>query len=1774
LALYSGKNSYFYQFKLTTIDEMKQKLLRKTFLVLFAMLSFEYLADGQRLMDKLDRSVVAIKSTSGVYVNWRIPSDEWYDVSYNIYRDGQKLNSSPITGASNYTDASGSVSSTYTVTSIKNGKEGSHSKASAVISTPYLEIPMRTLPESLAYELNDATAADLDGDGQYEIIVKRLNKDFENLTTTWFTFFEAYKLDGTFLWAINVGPNIINDVEINILAYDFNGDGKAEVIMRSSEGTVDGIGDTIKDTDNDGITNYRATGIRINSSPYMIKGPEFLSLYDGATGKELDRVDFIAREPLVQWGSEGMTESQLAHRSNKFFFGAPFLNGKTPSVFTGRGIYHRSKFQTYDVVNNKLVPRWTFDSEYGDYYGQGNHNYSIADVDDDGRDEIVWGSMCVDDDGTGLYSTKMGHGDALHVGDLDPYHKGLEVFSCLEESPVYGTLFRDAATGKILHHYVRGSDCGRCCAGNITESCKGAELWGGGYGYSATDLVALPHFGVAENYAVYWDGDLLQEICDHRGFTTTTGVGYGTLTKFQKYGQIDTLLKADAYSCNWSKGTPCLQADIIGDWREEEIWRSTDNKSLRIYTTPYETQHRIYSLMHDYQYRQAIAWQMCGYNQPPHVSYFLGETYTTPPPAISTNNKLVWTGTTSDWNTTASNWTRNDTTITFSDGKQVLFDVSGTNRTVEMTGTLQPEVLTVSGPMDYVLEGQGTLAGAMRLNKQGAGSLTLNGNHSYTGATEVWDGKLIIGDTLSSSPVWLNRFGELAGDGKLSQGLTMEYSSSLAPGDTSNSDTLTIGSSLTMKTGSILNLDIASKPSNVSDLLIINGNLTLSGKLSMNIKLIEDSITAGDYVLARISGSITGGVDSFTVNGIVTKKYALSFENQKLILHISNIRSSASIIWNGSSSGVWDIATTANWLNKNAGDIFVNNDTVNFTDAAISKNVTINVNPQPTITQFNSTLAYTLDGTGSISGSGWLYKTNTGTVTINTRNNFTGKTVINGGSLIVKYAPTSTANGGLGTNISEPDSLQISGGAILKFMTDKEITDRGLSLGSGGAVFDLPYQLSWNGIIKGSSLTKKGNGTLILGYSDTLLNQTILEAGKLKLGTEAALIYGPGQNVILKGGTLEMLNGISSNSVSRFNIVVPEGATSSMILDGRCDYYGTLTGAGTLNLATDYVRATLRGDWSAFTGTINVTANSANSSSHDDFRVSNLYGYTSSTINLGAGVYAYHTSGSSTVQVGMLTGAATSYITAGSWNVGSKGSDGTFAGIISGTGAITKTGSGVWTLSGANTYTGATTINGGTLNLTGSISGTGNVVVNAGTLAGSGTLAGAVTINNGGILAPGDGSIGTLTVQNNVNFLPGSSFNVKVDRNTTPNSDRLTATGAVTLNGVLNIFNTGTSLLAGDNLQIINSSDISGTFEAIVPSVPGTNLLWDTSSLTTNGILRVVAYAPQTISMNFTNKQYGDADFSAEAVVSSGLPLTYSIDNPLVATISENGVIHIVGLGTCTVTASQAGDATHQPATATKMLTISKGNLIISFDSIMPKTYGDTAFNISLSSNSSDLPVIITSSNPDIASIDNKSVTIHKAGSTRFTASQQGNNFYNDAANVVRLLQVNKATLRVRVADTSRYVDEANPVFRLIFDGFVGDDTRDSLTSLPEAACSANDTGVYEITVSGGEALNYNFAYTSGTLTVMKKGQTNSPQLATNAIRIHPNPTSEWLYVDFDEANSLAIVELYNLWGTKIVSCTSTDRLVKINLSSLPAGIYKLTITRGNQTIVQSIVKN
>jgi autotransporter-associated beta strand protein len=1403
----------------------------------FLFLFFLQPIHSQRRMENLNRGLVAAKTAGGVYINWRITGGEWFDVSYNIYRDGEKINNIPITGASNYEDAAGTLSSKYKISAVVDGIEQPACSEVSVLPNPYKEITMEPIPKIAGvpdsyytlYEINDITTADLDGDGEYDFIVKRLNKGYDPakpFENQYYHLFDAYKSDGTFMWRIDIGPNLTSDVEINVLAYDFDGDGKAEVVARTSEGTKDGTGYVIPDLSNamgqpvpDGKTNYRDR-FQQNSSWYEYEGPEYLSLFDGETGAMLDRIDYIARQPVEQWGSSGMSATQLAHRACKYHYGAPYLDGKKPSVLVTRGIYHRIKMATYDVTDKKLIPRWTFDSENGPYSAQGNHNYSIADVDNDGRDEIVYGSMTIDDDGKGLYTTQLGHGDAIHVGDLDPYRKGLEVFACLENSPYYGTTFRAAETGEILLQYIKGSDCGRAIAANVTDRYKGAELAPSASGsFSASERREVPVTGSSQNFRIYWDGDLLEELVDHNNFTEAIGKGIGKVQKYNGSTWNDILVTTGYYSCNYTKGTPCLQADLFGDWREELVYRSGDDSNIRIYFTTTPTEHRIYTLMHDMQYRQAIAWQMCGYNQPPHVSYFLGEAekILLPPPPVMENGRSPGT---------------------FENSKDVLFDISThTGATVVLTTAVSPRNLFINSTDDYIFEmsGNGKLTGTMRLEKQGPGKLTINGNNDFSGATEIWDGHASLNGEFPNSPVWLNRFAGLSVAGTLGNGLSMSYGSILYP-----EGTLHIGKNLVAGEGSVIELDLYH---NANDTIIIGDTFFLAGQMTFRIKKTGE-LAEGTYLLAQVS-KVDGDLDNIKIEGLESQILSVTHADGKLVMSVRNMRAAASIVWKGDQAGaVWNLAKDENFLLNNAATYFSVGDAVTFDDSSDSKTVNKAGSLSAGSVLIDATGDYIIQGDGKLTGSAVLTKTGTGKLTLRGVNEYTGATVVNGGTLAVENMPNLEYAGSIGFGSDNPDLFILDGGTFTSALyTGTLKSSKAIKIGPNGGTFQTNINFEWTAAIAGGALTKTGNSNLALFGANTH-DKLIVKNGSVTLKTEEA---NPGKTVVLENGTLNCLDNSSTYSTATWNIEVPEDGSGTINLDSRCDYRGTLTGGGVLNLKSPYVRSDLTGNWSAFTGTINATSDSDGG----DLRFNNSYGLANAELNLSGKLTVYNNAGSAFAIGALSGGSSDTKLNDETWTIGAKNTNTTFNGIITGA-ALTKAGTGALKLTNANTYSGSTTVNGGYLvamNTTGSATGTGQVSVanNAG-LGGKGFIDGNVIVGANATIEAGDPTatnwtdkVGTLTLNKNLTL--NGTLRMNVRNGAGYACSKLVVKGTTTLNGglILEIADGAQEFALGTELTLLNlQGTVNGTFASLnlPPTVVGT--VWNTDSLLTTGKIKVI----------------------------------------------------------------------------------------------------------------------------------------------------------------------------------------------------------------------------------------------------------------------------------------------------------------------------------------------
>ncbi len=606
---------------------MKTKFRYFAVLAIFVIITGPQ-STAQRQMENLDRGVVAIrKSNDSVYIGWRLLGTEPDGIAFNLYRQSGKekpvrLNKKSITETTDYEDSNVNWKNdnSYFVRSVINGAEQQRSKSFTLKAEApvqqYINIPLKT---PAGYTPNDVSVGDLDGDGEYELVLHQTGRSIDTPSTgiSGIPIFQAYKMDGTFLWQISLGRNIREGAHYTqFMVYDLDGDGIAEFACKTADGTTDGMGKVKGDSTKEWRNLDR------NSGPFygkILDGPEYFTIFSGRTGEELATTNYIPdRYPLNGWNGHGGNGGgdSTGNRVDRMLACVAYLDGVHPSVIMCRGYYGRSVLAAWDWRNGKLTSRWVFDSKDGEnpYSGQGNHNISVADVDADGKDEIIYGSMVVDDNGKGLFSTGFRHGDAIHAGDLDPERPGLEVFGIHEiESRTTGpgVSVYDARSGEILFKGSMNKDVGRGVADDIDPSNPGAEMWwSGSEGLFSLKGDRIGDAPSSTNFLIWWDGDLSRELLDGN--------------HIDKYNAGRLFTADGCVSNNGSKSTPALSADLFGDWREEVIFRTADNQNLRIYTTVIPSGQRIYTLMHDPQYRLAVATENVAYNQPPHTGFFIG----------------------------------------------------------------------------------------------------------------------------------------------------------------------------------------------------------------------------------------------------------------------------------------------------------------------------------------------------------------------------------------------------------------------------------------------------------------------------------------------------------------------------------------------------------------------------------------------------------------------------------------------------------------------------------------------------------------------------------------------------------------------------------------------------------------------------------------------------------------------------------------------------------------------------------------------------------------------------------------------------------------------------------------------------------------------------------------------------------------------------------------------------------------------------------------------
>ena len=1377
---------------------------------------------AQRQMERLGRGLVALRSsTTQVYVGWRWLGNDPVDLGFNVYRVTggvtNRLNALPLTQTTDFVDTppTFALPHTYFIRTVRGGREvedvWAHPSGRSSFTVPahapvpvdhqgrvapYLNIPLQvppggTTPDGVSYTYspNDCSVGDLDGDGEYELVVKwdpSNSKDNSQSGYTGNVYLDAYRWDGTLLWRIDLGRNIRAGAHYTqFMVYDLDGDGRAEVACKTAPGTRDGQGNWVLMPGDNPNADYR------NSSGYILSGPEYLTIFDGRTGAALWTTNYLPpRGSVSAWGDS------YGNRVDRFLACVAYLDGVRPSLVMCRGYYTRTVLVAWDWRDGRLTHRWTFDSNasgWGAYAGQGNHNLSVADVDGDGRDEIVYGACTIDDNGRGLYTTGLGHGDAMHVSDMDPDRPGLEVWGVHENpSAAGGGSFRDARTGQLIWGIEGPGDTGRGLASPIDGRFRGYQFWSS-VSPGVLDVRGQPVSAnrPSINFAVWWDADWLRELHDSAG-------SGGTAAKLDKWtgNGVQRILSpytvdGGALNINGTKANPCLSGDLWGDWREEILLRSADNTRLMLFVSVVPATNRFRTFLHDPQYRLALAWQNVGYNQPPHPGFYVGPGMDEPPVLPVSDAALAWVGGGDNrWDESGTRWLVHNlwtrTVLTnFRNGQSVLFDLRGAGAPrVILTTELQPAQVTVHSPTDYEFSGGGW-TGPMSLIKAGTGTLTLANTNAYTGPTEVSEGALLIHGALLASAVrvrpgvWLNS--RLGGTGLVGGGAVLGRGCILDPGAGGGAaGVLTFSNRLELQNARLW-FDLSSDPTGTarpSDRVVVWGSISLSGTNRVELRLLEGQLGPGLYPLIEYTGGVTGGLANLElVNpprpGLVLTQAAGMFG---LLVPDPLPAGGRWLVWRGAGAQ-WDTGVSLHWLENGQPTVFVQGDRVRFDDTgATVAEVILNGLLQPGLVLVDAAAHYRFTGPGSLAGTNMLIKGGTGTLTLLTTNTFTGGIVLSNGVL----ALSGPAPGSVTANQFAPGA-----GPVTFYGGTLQLYGYGLSDNTS------TYGSLTNRLVVPAGQT----GIIRTGPRQTLASQ-VLGGGTLQLYVDYVRGEVTGDWTAFTGRLLVRATPgtPTSSAYDDFRVGTPTGFPQARVhLGAGVAMYSRAPAGSVIPL----------GELSAEEGAVLLAGG-------------------------GSGLGAQN---------------------AVTWRVGALNTSATNAARISGNTGLIKEGLGTWTLTGSNNYTGPTTINAGTLVISGNQrAATGAVTVaTTATLAGTGVVGGATVVR--GSLQVGGVEPGILTFASDLTLESSAVTLLKV-AGPSPAHDRLRVEGTCRLDGRLRVLAvTPEPFEAGQRFALIQATRIQGGFESYELPTLEEGLGWRTERLATDGTLWVVRTTPPQLGI-------------------------------------------------------------------------------------------------------------------------------------------------------------------------------------------------------------------------------------------------------------------------------------------------------------------------------------
>lgn len=1442
-------------------------LNRKTSIIIALLSLLAVGAYSQRLQQKLGRGVVAVNrsgssirsvtSTAGTgsLISWRKLAEEPEGTTYNVYKrskgaaDFTKMNSTPLTVTCLQTTLTNNTE--YAVTAVSpDGVEGA-------MSTPYLYKTQAypnvwfnfdfddTVIKRNDYRTKYCWPMDVDGNGEYDaVVVDRLfagaanNDDAENAqdnTATTTHKIQAYLLDGTLLWTVDMGPNVNicagqNDM---VLAYDINCDGRSEVIIRSSDGTrfwdkaagtwgkYVGGSDT-PDIDGDGITDYRTQTKR--------NPPVYMSVIDGATGEEL-----AYSELQYTWVTDGSDHYSRDNRSSYMNFGYGAMEGHFGIAYLD-GIHPSLVMECADRESGGLhhvyVHSWDYDWTGGtatnwhhSHTWSANdkrpacaefHQIRILDGDGDGCDELWTGGYGVNPAQNRFVATGLGHGDRFIISDIDPDRPGLEGYA-IQQSALLGQCLYDTKTAERIKEWYLPSvyDVGRGACLDIDASHKGYEIlsYADEFVYDCKGEKTGQTRSGSMFEGSWWDGDLQREWLNSPG-----GSGWGTNMMVSKVlgNRLCEFSQESSWATHGGTGTrPTFMGDIIGDWREEVILAKQNADSstgLVGYTTNIPTQHSIYCLQQDPHYRLDCTTR--GYYQHPNTGFYLGGDMPMPPlpPVFEAD-------------------VRNE----MASGKSVMFDLQG-NISEPIIVNHEPTVLYLMNPSghDYTFSGTGT-KGMGQLVKSMQGTATFNCNLLHTGQNIISEGTLEVNGEIAG-PVELRARGSLSGNAVLNDTITFEGALNyegcrlMLPvgGVMTSKKSMTLPGNVYIEmTTEVLDPDCEDCSSILlCGTLVVEGDLTFKSTNYITVQLASQD--AAEYVIAECTGTLTCDPTKLKTRGLDGINYDLVVKENKLVLVINETRApSENVVWTGSESKVWDYKAKNFALSGSAAEPtpFVSGDQVVFNAQATQKAITLN-EPMVTGGIFFDSGKYTLSGEGGISGAGDVTVNKAADVTLNMKySDYTGRTIINGGTLTVPNFYDGGQKSAIGASTAAEGNLQINGGTLV-LSKDNMATDHIVTLTDTATirVASSNSALTLKGQVKGTGyLLKDGPGRINFNYGGTNnFAGVIVKQGTIAQGTWNTTFGKVGGPMLLAGGEVHQIDVNSSSTLPTLNhvVTVQEGTTNRIVGSSRGKINGSFRGNGNLTIQTKYVRCDIGADFSQFEGQLTAIGDKGN------FRLmSNVTDMSKTRLVVGAGTMVSHMASgggsevAATLKIGTLSGTAADGILGGSqstYQIGYLGEDASFAGLFKAK-SIVKVGSGRLTLRTAG-HTSPITVREGTLELQNTSS--------------SELCSGLLTIAKGGTLT------GTATVRS-VTLQQGATFLCTL---TAASNSQLTVKGNLTHNGDTLLVHIPASrqLKEGDVLTVFN---VSGrhTGQVIVKTSADDGTVYDidTSLLLTEGKLVV-----------------------------------------------------------------------------------------------------------------------------------------------------------------------------------------------------------------------------------------------------------------------------------------------------------------------------------------------